>query len=91
MDELLRLLDEMVPEWNRLVLFLGVPDAEMGKIDQSVKAADCLDRMILKWIKVKGDKATMAEIIKALDNPPIQNKALAKKLREDKRIRKTFG
>ena len=91
MEELLQLLNEMAPDWHRFGLFLGISDEDLAKIDQSVKVADCMDKMLLTWIRVKGEEATMEAILYALNNPPISNKALVKRLRENKRIQKTFG
>ena len=91
MAELLQLLNEMASNWPIFGLFLGVSDADLAKIDQSRNVADCMDKMLLTWIKFKGEEATMEAILDALDNPPINNRALTERLRKNKRIQETFG
>ena len=82
------MLNEMVPDWHRFGLFLGVSDTDLAKINQSKNVENCMDKMLLIF---KGEEATMEAILDALDNPPINNRALTKRLRENKRIQKTFG
>lgn len=99
MEGLLVLLDEMVPYWSMLGIFMGIPADQITSIEGTVVFTNVVDRMLLEWIQVKGDQATMQKIITALENPfftvsqkSISNlKAMAKRLREDRQIQETFG
>ena len=57
------MLNEMAPDWHKFGLFLGVSDTDLAKIYQSKNVADCMDKMLLMWIKFKGEEATMEAIL----------------------------
>ena len=82
------LLSVAMGEWRMLAVFL---DVDTSTIDEDVSCDECMTKMIKKWIKMKGEDATIDAITEALASDVIENRLLAKKIREDPKIKETYG
>ena len=88
-QDMMTLLEDIIPEWESFGLDLGIPFSQISRIDESLRLADCMRKVIEEWIKQYGSEATIYKIIKACII--IKNFALAKTLQEDKTVRERFG
>ena len=86
-DELMTLLSVAMGEWRLLAVFL---DVDTSRIDVDVTVDECMTKMIKKWIQTKGDDATIDAITEALASDVIANRLLARKIRENPKIKKTY-
>ena len=83
---MLKLLEDVQPEWLMLGTFLGV---NTQIIDKSTKSNKLMLLTILKWITdTDSSKVTIDKIIEVLESGVIGNNRLAKKIREDTEIQR---
>ena len=86
---MLKTLGEVIPQYNQFGLHLGLHPNVLQEIEGGrLTAEECMKQLIVTWIREKGDKATINEIIKACRR---MNHGLAEKLENDSEIKKTFG
>ena len=86
---MLKTLEEVIPQYNQFGLYLGLHHNVLQEIEGGrLTAEECMKQLIVIWIREKGDKATIYEIIEACRR---MNHDLAEKLENDSEIKKTFG
>ena len=87
---MLKTLGEVIPQYNQFGLHLGLHPNVLQEIEGGrLTAEECMKQLIVIWIREKGDKATIYEIIEACRR--MNNYYLAEKLEDDSEIKKTFG
>ena len=87
---MLTTLGEVIPQYNAFGLHIGLDYDVLQEIDgDRLTAEECMREVIGTWIREKGDKATIYDIIEACRK--IRNFALAEELENDSEIKKTFG
>ena len=58
------MLKTLKPQYNQFGLHLGLHDNALQEIDRGKLTTEkCMKNLIVIWIRVKGDKATIYEII----------------------------
>ena len=82
------LLNGVVSKWERFGLGLGIEYEELQQIKEELTAADCMSDLLVTWIRMKGSKATIYEIIRVCES--IGNFDLAERLQDDDDIKKQF-
>ena len=85
-EKMMTLLKGVVSTWYRFGLNLGIENEELQQIKNEPTAADCMSDLLDTWIKMKGSKATIFEIIRVCKN--IGNIDLAERLQDDDDIKK---
>lgn len=81
------LLKGVIPRWESFGLGLGIDYNDLQKIDEGkLTAGGCMTKLLATWIRMKGGKATIYEIIQACKT--IGNLDLAERLQDDDDIKK---
>ena len=81
------LLKGVIPRWESFGLNLGIDFNDLQKIDEGkLTAGGCMTKLLATWIKMKGSKATIYEIIQACTT--LGNVDLAERLQDDCEIKK---
>ena len=81
-DDMLELLEVVIPEWESFGLNLGLPFGKMNSINaDNLTAKLCMRKVIQAWIEQHSTEATFDKIIEACKK--IGNFALAEKLEKD--------
>ena len=87
---MLTTLGGVIPQYNAFGLHIGLDHSVLQEINgDRLTAEECMRQVIVTWIRKKGDKATIYEIIEACRK--IKNFAVAEELENDSEIKKTFG
>ena len=76
--DLMILLKDVMPEWKTLAIYLKVKTG--ATIPKDLQCRECMAEMITHWMKVKGDKATIGAILKAVRD--LDNNRLAGEIEE---------
>ena len=85
--EVLRLLHDIRARWNMIGTALNVDSGTLEIIDCSGKSNDKLADMIKAWIDTEPSPVTWETLIKAIEEPPINHKRIAKEIRDHLGIR----
>ena len=88
-EDMLTLLQDIIPDWEQFGLELGIPYSELSQIEENLKSEGHIRKVIEKWIERCGSEATIYKIIVACCR--IKHFALAERLKEDKTVRERFG
>ena len=89
-DTMIALLKGVIPRWEAFGLYLDIDYDELQVVNAGkLTAAECMMKLLVKWIELKGEKATICEIIQACIR--INNFDLAERLQNNDDIKKKLN
>ena len=89
-DTMIALLKGVIPRWEAFGLYLDIDYDELQVINAGkLTAAECMMKLLAKWIELNAEKATIYEIIQACIR--ISNFDLAERLQNNDDIKKKLN
>ena len=85
-------LDDIADQWKMFGTFLEVENKYLKRIGENVSCDDLLREMLIKWIELQKNGATIVKLISAVRGPIVDdNESLAQNIAADDTVIRTYG